>query len=74
MKKNCKIITDKKRVRPEKSEVERLLSSNSKAFKKLRWKPKYIGRAGLIKGLTKTIEWFTKKENFSRYKSDIYNV
>ena len=74
VKKNCKIITDKKRVRPEKSEVERLLSSNSKAFKKLRWKPKYIGRAGLIKGLTKTIEWFTKKENFSRYKSDIYNV
>ena len=74
MKKNCKIITDKKRVRPEKSEVERLLSSNSKAFKKLRWKPKYIGRTGLIKGLTKTIEWFTKKENFSRYKSDIYNV
>ena len=74
VKKNCKIITDKKRVRPEKSEVERLLSSNSKAFKKLRWKPKYIGRAGLIKGLTKTIEWFKKKENFSRYKSDIYNV
>jgi len=74
MKKNCKIITDKKRVRPEKSEVERLLASNSKAFKKLRWKPKYIGHAGLIKGLTKTIEWFTKKENFSRYKSDIYNV
>ena len=74
VKKNCKIIIDKKRVRPEKSEVERLLSSNSKAFKKLRWTPKYIGRAGLIKGLTKTIEWFTKKENFSRYKSDIYNV
>ena len=74
VKKNCKIITDKKRIRPKKSEVERLLSSNSKAFKKLRWKPKYIGRAGLIKGLTKTIEWFTKKENFSRYKSDIYNV
>ena len=74
MKKNCKIITDKKRIRPKKSEVERLLSSNSKAFKKLRWKPKYIGRTGLIKGLTKTIEWFNKKENFSRYKSDIYNV
>jgi len=74
MKKNCKIITDKKRIRPKKSEVERLLSSNSKAFKKLRWKPKYIGRTGLIKGLTKTIEWFKKKENFSRYKSDIYNV
>ena len=74
MKKNCKIVIDKKRIRPNKSEVQRLLSSNSKALKKLNWKPKYVGHAGLIKGLTKTIKWFSKKENFSRYKADIYNV
>ena len=74
MKKNCKIVIDKKRIRPKKSEVRRLLSSNRKALKKLNWKPKYVGRTGLIKGLQKTIEWFSKKENFSRYKADIYNV
>jgi dTDP-glucose 4,6-dehydratase len=68
------IIKDKKRVRPSKSEVNRLLSKNSKAIKKLRWQPKYIGRQGLAKGLKETINWLSKRENFDRYKSNIYNI
>ena len=74
MKIKYQIVKDKKRVRPLKSEVNRLLSKNSKARKKLKWKPSYIARKGLIKGLRETISWLSKKENFKKYKSDIYNI
>ena len=70
----CKIVKDKKRIRPLKSEVNRLLSENSKAIKKLKWQPKYLGKSGLIKGLKETINWLSKKENLEKYKSEIYNV
>ena len=52
----------------------RLLSENSKAIKKLKWQPKYLGKSGLIKGLKETINWLSKKENLKKYKSEIYNV
>ena len=68
------IITDKKRVRPKKSEVDKLRSNNNKAKKILRWQPKYKHKKGLIKGLAKTIEWFSKKENLENYKSNLYNI
>ena len=68
------ILTQKERIRPEKSEVDRLLSSNKKARKILKWKPKYIGSTGFKKGLEKTIEWFNDKENLSHYNVNIYNV
>ena len=74
MKVKYQIVKDKKRVRPSKSEVNRLLSKNSKAIKKLKWKPNYVERKGLIKGLRETISWLSKKENFEKYKSDIYNI
>ena len=41
MKKELIIINDQKRIRPKKSEVNRLLSSNIKAKKLLKWKPKF---------------------------------
>jgi dTDP-glucose 4,6-dehydratase len=74
MKVKYQIVKDKKRVRPSKSEVNRLLSKNSKAIKRLKWKPIYVARKGLIKGLRETISWLSKKENFEKYKSDIYNI
>ena len=74
LKKNVNVITQKERIRPEKSEVDRLLSSNKKARKILKWKPKYIGSTGFKKGLEKTIEWFNDKENLSHYNINIYNV
>jgi len=49
---------DSERVRPESSEVDRLLSNNEKASRVLGWAPEFHDRAGLINGLAKTIEWF----------------
>jgi len=62
------IITDEKRIRPEKSEVERLLSNPEKAMKLTGWKPQYT----LEEGLIETINWI--KNNMEYYKVDIYNV
>ena len=66
----AKIITDTVRIRPEKSEVFRLFGSNVKLKSFTDWAPKYT----LTEGLNETIEWFNKKENLEKYKSDIYNV
>jgi len=62
------IISDQQRVRPDKSEVERLFCNNSKIRTNTAWKPEYT----LEKGLTETIDWM--KKNLSYFKSDIYNV
>jgi len=67
-------ITDIQRVRPENSEVERLWASNAKALELFGWQPKYGGRAGLMRGLAETIEWFLAPSNLSKYKSNIYNI
>ncbi|MBI2552449.1 SDR family NAD(P)-dependent oxidoreductase [Candidatus Uhrbacteria bacterium] len=64
------IAKDDVRQRPERSEVERLVC-DSRLIKELTgWTPKVT----LQEGLRRTIEWFRKTENFSRYKNDIYNV
>lgn len=68
------IETDEKRLRPKKSEVNRLLADNTKAKKLLGWKPAYVGKDGLRKGLTETIDWFGHLENLRKYKPDIYNI
>jgi dTDP-glucose 4,6-dehydratase len=69
-----KIIIDKKRVRSKKSEVFRLLASDTKAKKLLNWNPKYQGIIGFKKGLEKTIQWFNNPDNLKLYNSDIYNI
>jgi len=66
----AKIISDDVRLRPEKSEVERLLGAADKIKSLTNWQPKY----NLQEGLKQTIEWFSMPENLSRYKADIYNV
>ncbi len=66
--KDIKIVADKSRIRPKKSEVGRLLADNRKAKKLLGWTPK----VSLEEGLKKTIEWI--KDNQDHYKTDIYNV
>lgn len=68
------IITDEKRFRPEKSEVERLLADNTKAANFLDWKPEYSGREGFMRGLKKTISWFSSMDNMNYYKADRYNI
>ena len=72
--KKITIELDKKRIRPTKSEVDRLLSKNNKSKKILNWKPKYSGKTGFYKALEITIKWFKDPKNLKLYKSDIYNV
>jgi NAD dependent epimerase/dehydratase len=68
------IISDSQRLRPEKSEVERLWASNEKARSLLDWQPAYGGLDGFKRGLEETVDWFVKRENLSGYKAGIYNV
>ena len=68
------IETDESRLRPEKSEVERLWADNSKAKNLLGWEPFYGGREGFKRGLKETVEWFTDHNNIKRYKTGIYNI
>lgn len=73
MKRDIQIVTDNQRKRPTKSEVERLFASNEKARRILKWIPKYSGKDGFIKGLVKTVEWFTNNNNIAKYKTNRYN-
>ncbi|MBP1925712.1 dTDP-glucose 4,6-dehydratase [Sedimentibacter acidaminivorans] len=65
---NAKIRCDEQRLRPEKSEVNRLLGSNEKIKKLTDWKTQYT----FEQGLAETIEFF--RNNIDKYKSDIYNI
>jgi dTDP-glucose 4,6-dehydratase len=62
------IQSDSQRIRPVKSEVERLKCDNSKILAHTSWKPNY----SLEKGLVETINFL--KDNLSIYKSELYNV
>ena len=66
----AKIICDKQRIRPEKSEVKRLCGSNEKLKKLTNWQQMY----SLKDGLKETIDWFSNKENLKGYKYELYNV
>jgi len=68
------IETDAARVRPEKSEVERLWAANAKAEQLLGWQPQYGGLDGLRRGLGETAEWFRDANNLKLYKTDRYTV
>jgi NAD dependent epimerase/dehydratase len=68
------IITDEERIRPEKSEVERLWADNIKAKELFDWQPKYGGREGFKRGLAETAEWLSQPDNLQGYKSNIYNL
>ncbi|KOR33563.1 NAD-dependent dehydratase [Achromatium sp. WMS3] len=68
------IITDEVRLRPEKSEVERLWADNSKAKQLLQWQPQYGEYDGFKRGLAETIEWFSNPDNLKSYKADAYNI
>ena len=68
------IQTDEIRLRPEKSEVERLWADNRKAHECFGWQPAYAGREGLKRGLAETVNWFLQEQNLRAYKADIYNV
>ena len=66
----ARIVTEDIRLRPEKSEVERLLGSCKKIRELTDWNPTY----DFSTGIAETIEWFRKPENLARYKAEIYNL
>jgi len=63
-------VVEKQRIRPKKSEVNRLNCNNDKLKKLTNWKPKYK----IDEGLVKMIEWIKKDNNIKNYKSDKYNI
>ena len=67
---DVRIITDEQRIRPENSEVERLLGDNKKIYSMTNWR----AQTDLDTGLKKTVKWLKRSENLARYKTLIYNV
>ncbi|WP_127717808.1 NAD-dependent 4,6-dehydratase LegB [Halobacteriovorax sp. HLS] len=70
MKSDVEFKVDPARIRPEKSEVNRLWCDNTKIKNLTGFEPQFDIRAGL----ESTIEWFKNPENLKKYKVDIYNV
>ncbi|MDB5526953.1 MAG: wcaG [Devosia sp.] len=71
---DIEIESDAARLRPQRSEVERLFASNAKAAQLMGWKPAYGGLNGFRRGLAETIAWFTQPENLGRYKAGQYTI
>ncbi len=67
---DVEFIVDEQRLRPEKSEVNRLWCDNSKIKALTGFEP----QVGLTEGLLRTVDWFVQPENLKKYKSGLYNV
>lgn len=65
---NASIVCEEQRLRPEKSEVNRLLGSNEKIKALTDWKQQYT----FTQGIQETIAWL--REHMDHYKTDIYNI
>lgn len=65
---SAQIVCEEQRLRPEKSEVNRLLGCNKKIKQLTSWEPRY----SLQQGIEETIVWL--KDNIERYKTDIYVI
>lgn len=64
--KSPNIVVENERIRPEKSEVLKLICDNSKAKKMLNWEPEY----SLEEGIFETVKWIEK--NIHLYKTECY--
>lgn len=70
MNSDVSFVVDPKRIRPDKSEVQRLWCDNTK----INSLTGFVPEIGIEEGLKKTAEWFTRSENLKNYKTGIYNV
>ncbi|MCW2501845.1 MAG: putative UDP-glucose 4-epimerase [Actinomycetia bacterium] len=70
MGRQVEFTSEAERLRPENSEVTRLVCDSTKLQKATDWRPGH----SLREGLEATIEWFTQPANLARYKPAIYNV
>ncbi|SMF34045.1 NAD-dependent 4,6-dehydratase LegB [Desulfovibrio gilichinskyi] len=71
---DIEIESDEQRLRPKKSEVDRLLADRSKAERLTGWVPQFGNLDGFEKGLRNTIDWLSSSQNLAMYKSHIYNL
>jgi NAD dependent epimerase/dehydratase len=67
---SAKIVTEDDRLRPDASEVFRLIGDNTLIKSLTDWTPKYDLRLGL----QDTVQWFKNPENLARYKAWLYNI
>jgi NAD dependent epimerase/dehydratase len=70
MQSDVEFVTDNARLRPDKSEVFRLLGDNSLIRELTGFSPVF----SLKQGLEKTCEWFARPNNIKKYKADIFNL
>jgi NAD dependent epimerase/dehydratase len=66
----AQLVQEEGRLRPEKSEVERLLGSNEKITRLTKWKPQF----SLSSGIEETVAWFRNPANLARFKPGLYNL
>jgi NAD dependent epimerase/dehydratase len=64
----AKVVCEEQRLRPEKSEGERLLGSNEKIRRLTAWAPAY----SFEEGLAETVAFL--RNNLEKYKPEIYNL
>ncbi len=67
---DVRLVVEDERLRPEKSEVFRLIGDTRKIMALTPWRPSF----DLNAGLQDTIRWFRQPNNLSRYKASIYNI
>jgi dTDP-glucose 4,6-dehydratase len=65
---DARVESQTERLRPDKSEVQRLVCGNRKAREVLGWFPQH----SLREGLEATVEWM--RANLDRYKANLYNL
>jgi NAD dependent epimerase/dehydratase len=66
----ARIVTDEQRLRPEASEVFRLVGDNTLITTLTTWRPRHKLEVGLLE----TIAWLRRPENLARYKAWLYNI
>lgn len=70
----AEVVCDRRRIRPENSEVERLWADTSALRAITDWKPEYGGIESFRLGLEKTVDWFAQPRNQQLYKAHQYNM
>jgi UDP-glucose 4-epimerase len=70
MDRKVEVVEEAERLRPDASEVMRLVSDSSQLRALTGWQPQHT----LDDGLRTTIRWFTDEDNLARYKVDLFNL
>lgn len=67
---SARIVTQEDRLRPDNSEVFRLIGDNNKIKRLTGWSPQF----DLSAGLADTVAWFKRADNLTKYKAWLYNL